>query len=338
MLLPKSAARKLPLRYKNFPQMVAPIINKDGREIGCQVTALSADMTKKLAVEKPKRTYGKLKASGGYVELGAADPDGPLLMAEGIETALSGAQLADRSAIAVGGVGFMKSVEPPPCSEIIILVDNDPDGKKRAAEAAERLTARGIEVRMAVAPEGDWNDILVHAMKGDLPELKRAILSAPPFTLTDADAIDRRLDELAQLATLDYELARKQAAKDLGLRGKVLDQAVQERREDSKLEPFMADVEPWPEPVDGEELLSGIRDVLTRHLVLPKAAPITMALWVIHAHAHELASHSPNLSLTSPTMQCGKTQTLWVLSYLVPKHARCSLSGNHQVAAYAASR
>ena len=42
-----------------------------------------------------------------------------------------------------------------------------------------------------------------------------------------------------------------------------------------------------------------------------------MALWILHAHAHDASVISPILAITSPTPECGKTTTLTALAMLV---------------------
>ena len=44
-----------------------------------------------------------------------------------------------------------------------------------------------------------------------------------------------------------------------------------------------------------------------------------VALWVLHAHAHELSFTSPILGLESPQKRCGKTRALEIISRLTPR-------------------
>ncbi|MDE2149289.1 MAG: DUF3631 domain-containing protein [Gammaproteobacteria bacterium] len=81
----------------------------------------------------------------------------------------------------------------------------------------------------------------------------------------------------------------------------------------------LPDVEPWTHPVDGAELLDRIAAETRRYLVLPFSAAEAVALWVIHAHAHNSAAVSPILAATSPTPECGKTTLLTLLGMLVPR-------------------
>jgi putative DNA primase/helicase len=53
--------------------------------------------------------------------------------------------------------------------------------------------------------------------------------------------------------------------------------------------------------------------------VLPPGATVAVALWTVHAHAHEAAEVNPFLAIVSPVMRCGKTTLLRVLGQLVPR-------------------
>ena len=79
------------------------------------------------------------------------------------------------------------------------------------------------------------------------------------------------------------------------------------------------DPEPWPDPVDGAALLDEIAATFRRYVALPEAADVALALWTIHAHAHDAAEVSPILALTSATKRCGKSTTLAVVGALVPR-------------------
>lgn len=83
------------------------------------------------------------------------------------------------------------------------------------------------------------------------------------------------------------------------------------------------DPEPWPDPVDGAELLNGLAEAARRFIILPESADTLLALWVIHSHAHDEADHSPVLAITSPEKRCGKTTALSVIGQLVrrPLHS-----------------
>jgi putative DNA primase/helicase len=73
------------------------------------------------------------------------------------------------------------------------------------------------------------------------------------------------------------------------------------------------------EPINGIRLLDELVDVLNRYLVLPHGAAEAIALWIVHAHAHDAARISPLLALLSPDRRCGKTTALELIGSLVPR-------------------
>jgi len=106
--------------------------------------------------------------SGGAVPL--VQGAGPLVVAEGIETALSLAcGLLDGPATiwaALSAPGLRALHLPDTPGALIIAADGDAPGKAAAVRLAERACGLGWSVTLFPAPEGrDWNDIL-QSMKG----------------------------------------------------------------------------------------------------------------------------------------------------------------------------
>jgi putative DNA primase/helicase len=132
---------------------------------------------------------------------------------------------------------------------------------------------------------------------------------------------------LAAMAPHEYDQVRKEEAIKLGVRVATLDDAVERAR------PVQADdatggkgraldlpaPELWHEPVEGAELLAGLVEQIQRYVIVSAHAALGAALWVLHAHAHDAAFHSPRLTLTSPTMRCGKSTMLRTIGRLVPR-------------------
>ncbi len=77
--------------------------------------------------------------------------------------------------------------------------------------------------------------------------------------------------------------------------------------------------EPWPEPVDGAELLDALAATFRRFVALPDGAAETLSLWVLHTHVLDASDVTPRLVLRSPTRRCGKTTTLALLGALVAR-------------------
>lgn len=131
------------------------------------------------------------------------------------------------------------------------------------------------------------------------------------------------LDALAQkdAATASFEYAR--VANEFGVPRGEIAKLVQERRkgkEEKKggKKPWPID-EPWPDPVDGAALLDELVATIERHAILPEHAPVAIALWILHAHAIDAATHSPILCLMSPEKRCGKTTVAKIVKGLAPR-------------------
>src|SRR5262249_52411142 len=132
MLLPAKLAHKLRGRiplFRDFPAMVLPVT--DGKHLlGAHVTFLSKDGTAQAkAAHEPKLTYGPIR--GGYIQLCELDHENlpeKLIVAEGIETALSASAITGLPAVAAMNAANMKVVNLPNCREIIIAADNDANG------------------------------------------------------------------------------------------------------------------------------------------------------------------------------------------------------------------
>ncbi|MBN2715310.1 MAG: DUF3631 domain-containing protein [Deltaproteobacteria bacterium] len=82
---------------------------------------------------------------------------------------------------------------------------------------------------------------------------------------------------------------------------------------------YQKDIEPWPEPVDGNSLVLTVIALIERHVVMAAGAPLATALWLFHAHAHFTTLISAILCIGSPEKRCGKTTLLNVLGELAPR-------------------
>jgi putative DNA primase/helicase len=139
---------------------------------------------------------------------------------------------------------------------------------------------------------------------------------------SDSPAAHIEISRLAQLSMLDYEPEREAVAKNLGLRLPVLDQLVARARQKSAADPSLpslpaVEAAPWPEPVNGAQLLDEITAAIRRYVVLEKGAAEATALWVVHTYCFDAFAVTPRLAITSAVMRCGKTTLLDVLSCLV---------------------
>ena len=144
---------------QRFPAMVALV--DGGAGVAVHRTYLRPDGTGKADVEPRKAMLGAV--AGGVVRL--TERAGPLVVAEGIETALSLACGLLRgpatiwAALSTSGLRGLRL--PPTAGRLTIAADGDAAGKSAAYTLGERAQALGWSVAMLTAPDGhDWNDVL----------------------------------------------------------------------------------------------------------------------------------------------------------------------------------
>ena len=146
-------------------------------------------------------------------------------------------------------------------------------------------------------------------------------------TLRPSDSDEQTFNRLAALSPAQYDRTRKAEATHLGIRLETLDTEVAKSRteldyDDQARAAKLPPVEPWPEPVDGAEVLDQVSERFTLHVFLPPGAADGITLWDAHAHAFQAFLHSPHLNLTSPEKGCGKTTTLDLLATMTLRALR----------------
>jgi hypothetical protein len=145
-------------------------------------------------------------------------------------------------------------------------------------------------------------------------------------SLQSGESDEAAFTRLARLSPGEYDRARQSEAARLGIRKETLDSEVAKRRPLSDAAQGRAvhlpAVEPWPEPVDGAQLLDEVSARNSAGLVLPPGAADAMALWSEQAHACPAFVHTPRLNLSSSEPGCGKTTTLDLIATMTPRPLR----------------
>lgn len=144
---------------RRWPAMVALAEGSDRAAV--HRTYLGQDARSKADLNPAKMMLGAV--SGGAVRLSEAE--GPLVVAEGIETALSLACGLLRgpatiwAALSASGIAGLRLPDHP--HRLTVATDGDDAGRAAGNRLAERAIALGWSVSLLPAPDGrDWNDIL----------------------------------------------------------------------------------------------------------------------------------------------------------------------------------
>ena len=79
------------------------------------------------------------------------------------------------------------------------------------------------------------------------------------------------------------------------------------------------DPEPWLMPVDGAALLDDLVALLERYASLPEGGAVAVALWALYAWCFRAFAVCPNLMVTAPERESGKTRVTEILSWAAPR-------------------
>ena len=158
-----------------WPAMIALVSGSDNKPVAIHRTFLARSGTGKAPVVPTKMMLGP--CHGGVVRLGTVDPKNLLVVAEGVETALSVMQacgLPGWAALSANGIRSLTL--PPEASTVLICADNDANGvgQRAANEAAERFLREGRQARIAMPPMTgtDFNNVLNGGEKDAIVETR----------------------------------------------------------------------------------------------------------------------------------------------------------------------
>lgn len=91
------------------------------------------------------------------------------------------------------------------------------------------------------------------------------------------------------------------------------------KQQDVEPESIVEGVEPWETPVEGQQLLNDVSEVIKSHIVLDSHSRIACSLWVLLTYTYDAFRILPMLGVTSPEKRCGKTTLLEVAEGLINK-------------------
>lgn len=232
-------------------------------------------------------------------------------------------------------------------ADLVVLNDNDAAGYahadatcKLSLGVAKRVRRLDLAKHWPDIPKGgDISDWLAAGHTGE--ELAALIEQAPDYEPPpgakekapppDSNGIndDAELEKLARLAPLDYERARKDAGKRLGIsRLSLLDALVKAKRAELGLDERDGKAghaiefpmpDPWLQPVDGPALLDALSSAIGSYVIMEKRFCDSAALWIVHSYMLDHFQVTPRLAIRSPVKRCGKSTLLDVFRCLVLK-------------------
>ena len=342
-LPPEVAAqlRWIPLFRGEEGVLVLPYTDDDGKLCALGVTHITPDGQKSLHAAA-RQIFRGVRGWHRRALLRLGKPSPAMVETEGFEKGLAALAGGAEYVVVTGGVSRFGLVEPPTLvKRVVIPRDDDPPGS-----LADQALWRGVVRRL-----GQGLDVAVTARPNtvapkDAPPLKdlddvwRYDHDLVSVLLKGASLEHGRLGEAADNAILDaasrldavaLSRARKGVATLLRISVTALDAELNSRfkgrlAEAKAEEPALpgqsvtfSRVDPWPDPVDGAELLSEISDTFAHYVRVTKSERDVLALGVVHGHAWNLFDIMPIFALTSPQPRSGKTRLMRLMARTAPK-------------------
>ena len=284
-------------------------------------------------------------------------PDKPVVVTEGEKCADAAEDVLLDHAVTTwaGGSGAWRLADWEPLAgrDVLLLADADDPGREAMRQIAEHLASRGCTVRVHL-PDGDDKDDIADWIAADGPERTRQRIeaetepwkpetSAAPDTRDSADwkaeLIERtetdpgapfEPDMLARLAGLQRESPADWQRLRANLKGSRilitdLDREMYRLSGGNDRDGLQGqsiewpEVEPWPNPADGAALLDELAHLLRHYMSLPDGGAEAVALWTLYAWVFEAFGVCPNLMVTAPERESGKTRVTELLSWMVPR-------------------
>jgi hypothetical protein len=266
----------------------------------------------------------------------------PVLIVEGEAKA---DLLAEWNVTATCNAGGAKNWKPEHAAflkgaDVVLVPDADKPGWEHIQIVGASLSgiANSIRVLMlpGLSPKGDIVDwakaggtreqldgLIAKAQNWKPAEEKLADLEKERKTGA-ARSEDELLDALARMPKgVEFGRERKRLQKQLGVTRDDIDAEVEHRRVENETKALLHGhwaVEPWPDPVDGDSLIRHLIRKIRKHVVMSHENALAITLWIMLAWVHEeVATHSPILDITSAEPESGKSTTLGLISFLLPR-------------------
>lgn len=290
-----------------------------------------------------KRFFPDGRTKGCYFPLGGK-PTTALCICEGYATGASIHQATDYPVAVAFNAGNLKAVAEAiraklPEARLILCADDDHGTEGNPGLTKAREAAQAVGGLVAVPDFGperpekatDFNDLatlrgpetvkecIEQARAVDSELLKNVnVLAGKESEPSDDEAT---LQHLAALSPLEYDRARKNAAKALSVRDSTLDKLVAALRKDAESEDGLTfdEVEPWPDPVDGAQLLTDLSAMVRRFIICAQETADAVALWAAMTWLIDVVQVAPLAIITAPEKRCGKSQLLFLLGRLVAR-------------------
>jgi hypothetical protein len=296
-------------------------LSASGRTVGVELRYIDVDGRDSTVSPKRRRFLLEKLVEQPVFDMPFNGSTTEVYACEGLTDTLTVYRYGKRRCKVVGvpGVGGFQHLKFPRGVRVTFVRDGDEE-----TSAAFKAMERAIDVQLLagvdlyatpIPPSGvDASHILQeHGVEGLCLLLDNAL--KPTLSLRG------KIEELSRLDALDYAQQRKRVAKEYNISVEILDKYVKAARRGAPTPGSSGtgnadDLAPWPDAVNGAELLDAICAIIRKHVVLGSIERDATTLWTMFTWAFPAAFHAPKLLVRSPVRRCGKTRLFEVLAYL----------------------
>ncbi len=137
---------------------------------------------------------------------------------------------------------------------------------------------------------------------------------------SDTETVAEAIARLSKLSHVEFGQVMKEEAAALECTVGELERDWKAARKGRKKQAALpADIEPWPEEVDGDALLDDLCHALRQYIVIEEKHLHTLVLWAVHTHCFQIWQNTPRLHVKAPKKRSGKTRTLELLEQITAR-------------------
>ena len=189
--------------------------------------------------------------------------------------------------------------------------EHDESIARREQSVTETVPAVDKDVS-GTASGGDWVSDLVERAKTDpgAPLEPDMLIKEKALQRNHPAKWERLLKRLKDETEVRITPLEKEVSRNTGRAGD----------DDLQGQPIQwPDVEPWPDEVDGAALLDELAALVQLYVAMPEGGASAVAVWALYTWCFEAFGVCPNLMVTAPERESGKTRVTELLSWMVPR-------------------
>jgi len=195
-------------------------------------------------------------------------------------------------------------------------------------ELGYRLIDRGAQVFVIELPPGPLKGLDDYLCQHTVEEFRslskfeiRKKTIAEMIEKVSLDNLKEILRRLGRVSATERAIYVKELANKLKIPKSAIESDIKKKipkkEENKEKSTLFEEIEPWDEPVEGNEIANEIEAIIKKYVVMSEKQIFATTLWILLTYCYRSFFVVPLLVISSPEKRCGKTTLLQILSKLV---------------------